>query len=56
MEITIEEMKNFCKENNLCKLVAELNSDGNNLEGALQWVYDSHTMTTEEFRKKYFGF
>lgn len=54
--VSIEEMKDFCRKNNLCSQVAELNFEGNNLEGALTWVYDAHTMTNEEFRKKYFGF
>lgn len=50
----IEEMKNFLKENNLTHLVRELVGGGYNTEEAIEWVYDSHTLGKEEFRKKYF--
>lgn len=53
--VSLEEMKNFCREHNLCSQVAELNFNGDNLEGALEWVYDAHTLTKAEFTKKYFG-
>ena len=51
----IEEMKNFLKENNLTHLVRELVEGGCNVDGAIEWVYDSHTLGKEEFRHKYFG-
>lgn len=55
MKKTIKEMEQFCRENNLCALVKELNYDGNNFEGALEYVYDQHTLTKDEFVRKYFA-
>ena len=54
----LEAKKAFIKENSLGHLVAELNTEHTpeSLEAAIDWVYDSHTMTREDFRKKYFGF
>ena len=53
---TMDQMVDYIKEHGLERLVAELNFDGGNFHGAVQWVYDGHTMSREEFRKKYFGF
>lgn len=53
--VTIEEMKNYIKENGWCHLVRELNFDGNSLDEALEYVYDQHTLTKEEFYNKYFA-
>lgn len=52
--ITIEEKKKFLKENNLTHLVRELACNGD-VEDAIEWVYDSKTLTKDEFKKKYFG-
>lgn len=51
----IEEMKSFLKENNLTHLVRELVAGGSDSDGAIEWVYDSHTLSRQEFLKKYFG-
>lgn len=50
----IEMMKEYVKEHHLERFVKELNSQGNNFEGALEWVYDQNTMTPEEFKEKYY--
>ena len=52
----LETKMEVIKKHNLCKMVAELNANGNNLEGAVNWVYDSIVLNKEDFRKKYFGF
>jgi len=54
-QVTIEEMKNYIKENGWCHLVRELNYDGNSTEEAIEYVYDQHTLTKEEFVEKYFA-
>ena len=53
--VTMEHMICYIKEHKLESLVAELNLDGDNFEGAVQWVYDGRTMSKDEFRRKYFG-
>ncbi len=57
MRATIEEMKTYIKRNNLTHMVVELNMDGTK-EGAIaaiEYVYDGHTLSKEEFKAKYFG-
>lgn len=54
MEITIEEKKRFLKENNLTHLVREL-AEYEGSEYAINYVYDAHTISRDEFRKKYWG-
>lgn len=55
---TLEEKKNYIREHNLSHLVRELNMNGSKegAESAIDWVYDSETMSKAEFRMKYFGF
>lgn len=51
----INEMKNYILNNNLAHLVRELvNGLEISSESAIEYVYDQHTMTKEEFIKKYF--
>lgn len=51
----IEEMKKYILDNNLAHLVRELvDSLGYTSESAIEYVYDQHTMTKEEFIAKYF--
>lgn len=51
----IIEMKKYIIDNNLTHLVREL-VDGLEIStnSAIEYVYDQHTMTKEEFIKKYF--
>ena len=49
----IEEMKNFLRVNNLTHLARELVAGGYDTEEAGEWVYDSHTLEKEDFRKKH---
>lgn len=51
----IDEMKNYLRENNLTHLVRELADGSGDSTWAIKWVYDSHTLSKEEFRRKYFG-
>ena len=57
MKATIEEMKNYIKANNLTHLVREMNMDGTEAgaNAAIEYVYDGHTLSKEEFTAKYFG-
>ena len=50
----IEMMKQYVIDHHLERFVKELNSQGNNFEGALEWVYDQNTMTPQEFKRKYY--
>lgn len=54
----IEDMKKYILDNNLAHLVRELSQNMDNNENAvkvaIEYVYDQHTMTKEEFIKKYF--
>jgi hypothetical protein len=54
---TYEEMKEYIKRNGYAHLVAEL-TDGTeeSTKAAVEYVYDGHTMSREDFRKKWFGF
>lgn len=56
--ITLEEKKDYLRKNNLTHLVRELNVDHSKegAEAAIKMVYDAHTMTKEDYRKKYYGF
>lgn len=51
----IEEMKSYLKENGLAHLVKELVDGGIDVDGAVEYVYDSHTLEKEAFVAKYFG-
>lgn len=53
---TIETMKNYIRENNLTHLVKELVVGlGVDSASAIEYVYDSKTMTKADFARKYFG-
>ena len=54
MKKTVEEMKTYIKENGYTRFVCELRSAGFDLEEAVEYVYDQHTLTREDFRAKYF--
>ena len=50
----IEMMKNYLRENNLVEQVQEFTELGTDSESAIEYVYDVHTLSREEFVKKYF--
>lgn len=51
----IEEMKNYILKNDLAHLVRELvEGIGYTSEEAIEYVYDQHELTKEQFIKKYF--
>jgi hypothetical protein len=51
----IEEMKSYILKNNLAHLVRELvEGIGYTSEEAIEYVYDQHELTKEQFIKKYF--
>ena len=52
---SIGEMKEYIKKNNLTHLVRELVGGDVEPEGAIEYVYDSHTLGKEQFIEKYFG-
>lgn len=53
---TLEEMKNYLVENGLTHLVRELvNGLELSSESAIEYVYDSKTLSNKEFAAKYFG-
>ena len=47
------EMKQYLVENNLTRFVRELVDGGFTSEGAIEYVYDQHTLSNEEFTAKY---
>ncbi len=52
----IEIMKEYLKNNNLAHLVRELVSGlGMDVNSAIEYVYDGHVLSKEQFSKKYFG-
>lgn len=54
--MTITEKKAYIKDMNRASMVAELVQIGCDIEEAVDYVYDGLTMTTAEFRMKYYGF
>lgn len=54
-EVSLEQKKQYLRDHNLTKFAKELNPSGSNEKGAVEYVYDQHTLSKEEFRKKYFG-
>lgn len=53
--MTLEEKKEYLKKNDLAKFAKELvEGSGWTVEGAVEYVYDQNTMTTEQFVAKYF--
>lgn len=51
----LDEMKTYILNNNLAHLVRELvNGLDCSSESAIEYVYDQHVLTKEEFIKKYF--
>lgn len=55
--MTMNEKKTYIFGMNKAHLVKELVVNGNfEVEAAVDYVYDKITLTTEEFRMKYFGF
>ena len=50
---TVEEMKAYIREHNLIGQVQEFLELGSDPEGAIEYVYDSHVLTKEEFVEKY---
>lgn len=53
--MTVEEMKDWARENNAVGLVAELVKNGVRLEKALHVVYDMKMLSKKDFVMKYFG-
>lgn len=52
----IEIMKEYLKNNNLAHLVRELVFGlGMDVNSAIEYVYDGHVLSKEQFSKKYFG-
>lgn len=52
----LEEMKKYIKENSLTAQVREFVEGADmKVENAIEYVYDGHTLSNEEFAKKYFG-
>lgn len=51
--VSLEEKKEYLRKNNLAKFAKELNSEGNNTEAAVNYVYDQNTLSKEDFAKKY---
>lgn len=51
--VSLEEKKEYLRKNNLAKFAKELNSEGNNTEAAINYVYDQNTLSKEDFAKKY---
>lgn len=51
----LEKMKSYLRKNDLTNLVRELTDDGWNSEAAIEYVYDGHALSKEEFVCKYFG-
>lgn len=55
--MTMNDKKAYIAEMNKAHLVKELVVNGGwEVEDAVNWVYDEITLTTAEFRMKYFGF
>lgn len=52
----LEMMKQYIREHNLCGRVREL-VDGADMDfaDAIEYVYDAHILSKEEFVAKYFG-
>lgn len=53
--INIDSMKEYIRRNNLLHLTAELIDAGWDGEAAIEYVYDGHALSKEDFVKKYFG-
>jgi len=51
----LEMMKQFLREHDLTSQVREFTQCGASSEDAIEYVYDAHTLTKEEFKAKYFG-
>lgn len=51
---TIEEMKNYLREHDLTSQVREFTRLGCESEAAIEYVYDAHTLSNDEFKAKYF--
>ena len=52
----IETMKDYLRKNNLVHLVSELVKGLDmDVDGAIEYVYDSKTLSEVEFAKKYLG-
>ena len=53
--VTMEEMRAWIIEHHLERFVQELNLDHSRegAEAAIEWVYDMHFLTNEEFRMKH---
>ena len=54
-ECQFEMMKQFLREHDLTSQVREFTQCGASSEDAIEYVYDAHTLTKEEFKAKYFG-
>lgn len=53
--MTTEQKKEWARENDKVKLIAELVKAGSTFEAAFEYVYDATTLTKEQFRAKYFN-
>ena len=51
----LEAMKQYLREHNLVSQVREFTQCGTSSEDAIEYVYDAHTLSKEEFKAKYFG-
>ena len=51
----LEAMKDYLREHNLTKQVIEFTQCDVDSENAIEYVFDAHTMTSEEFKAKYFN-
>jgi len=51
----LEMMKQYLRDHNLTSQVREFTQIGTSSEDAIEYVYDVHTLTKEEFVAKYFG-
>jgi len=49
----LEMMKQYLRDNNLTSQVREFTQIGVTAEGAIEYVYDAHTMSREDFKAKY---
>lgn len=55
--MNIEKMKDWIKERGLASQVIELtggSTDEIKINVAIQYVYDAHTMSKQDFKEKYF--
>ena len=51
----LEAMKQYLMDHNLTSQVREFTQCGTSSKDAIEYVYDAHTMSKEDFAKKYFG-